>query len=115
MNFSVSCYTTTSTENSVYFFGGYPTQNNNRIAKFENHSWTEVGSLVHGRFGHGSLTIGSETMQIAGYLGGNAKNAFTEVWDIPSLSHRVIDPELENAYSGYQIGLFAVNYDFCTV
>lgn len=96
----------------MYFFGGYgSTANNKRISKFENHTWTEVGSLVHGRYGHGSMTIGSETIQIAGYL--SDSTAFTEVWELPSVKNRVIKPELKNGYSGYQVGLFAVNFNFC--
>ena len=109
---SFSCYTTTSTESSVYFFGGYPSQNNNRVAKFFNHNWTEVGSLNYGRYGHGSLTIGSETIQIGGLTSGKA---FTEIWEIPSCENRIINPELDSAFSGYQVGLFAVDKHFCNL
>lgn len=128
--FSVSCYTTAHTEDSAYFFGGYGGQSR-RVARYYNDDWTEKGTMIHGnlnrviyfgliiilgRYGHGAITLGSETMHIGGTFSGNEDNheGMTEVWVLPAGSKSPIKPELPNNYSGYKIGLFLVPFDYCS-
>ena len=72
--------------------------------------------LILGRYGHGAISLGSETMHIGGTFSGNEDNheGMTEVWELPSGSKRPIYPELPNNYSGYKIGLFLVPSDYCS-
>ena len=39
----------------------------NVIAEFKNDQWNELDDLNIGRYRHGSITIGSQTMIIGGY------------------------------------------------
>ena len=68
-------YATTSTEDSVYIFGGWtvydPNDYNNagrisNIAKYKNDQWSEVGNLNTARHGHSVITSGSLTFIIGG-------------------------------------------------
>ena len=38
----------------------------------------------------------------------------TEVWNLISGRHRNISPTLENSYLIHGIGLYVVNFEFCT-
>ena len=107
---SVSCYTTAATSDSTFFFGGYG-GNYSRVAKFTNNAWSEEGSMISPRYGHGSITLGDQSMQISGYLSGQPA---TEVWNLSTLSNKKIDPELKSGYSSYKIGLFLVPFDYCS-
>merc|ERR1712136_653077 len=75
----LSLYSTMSTIDSVYVFGGNNGGHNHRVARFFDHKWTEVGQLLNGRYGHGSLTIGFETLLITGHV---SNNGFTEIWNV---------------------------------
>ena len=98
-----------STIDSVYVFGGYP-NHQHRVARFFEHKWTEVGQLLNGRYGHGSLTIGFETLLISGYA---SNNGLIEIWNVKNGTTREIGPKL-TGYNGYKIaGLFAVPMGFC--
>ena len=98
-----------STKDSVYVFGGFG-GHQSRVAKFFEHNWTEVGQLLNGRYGHGSVTIGFETLLISGTT---SNNGLTEIWNIKNDTTREIGPKLTN-YSGYKIaGLFTVPMGFC--
>ena len=65
-------YATTSTEDSLYIFGGwtvYSSTNAGRIsniAKYKNDQWFEVGNLNTARHGHSVITSGSLTFIIGG-------------------------------------------------
>ena len=112
MKFSVSCYTTAATSESTFFFGGYG-NNYHRVAKFTNNVWSEEGSMNSPRYGHGSITLGDQTMQISGYASG-AQTTKTEVWRLSTGSNKIIDPELKSGYSNLNIGLFLVPLDYCS-
>ena len=68
----ISMYATTSTEDSLYIFGGWTvySQTNagriSNIAKYKNNQWSEVGNLNTPRFGHSVITSGSLTFIIGG-------------------------------------------------
>ena len=62
----ISAYSTTQTSDAVYIIGGYYT--NNIVAEFKNDQWRRLADLNQGRRGHGSITIGGETMIIGGYF-----------------------------------------------
>ena len=68
-------YATTSTEDSLYIFGGWtvydPNDYNNagrisNIAKYKNDQWYNVGNLNTLRSNHGVMTSGSSTLVIGG-------------------------------------------------
>ena len=58
-------YSTTSTSEAAYFFGGYGAQE--VIAEFKNDTWRQFGTLTKGRYGHASILLADETMVIGGY------------------------------------------------
>jgi len=51
---------------AVYIIGGYYTKD--IVAEFKNDQWRRLADLNQGRYGHGSITIGGETMIIGGYF-----------------------------------------------
>ena len=61
-------YSTASTDDAAYIIGGHDVYNTciDTIAEFRNNQWRNLGSLTRGRYGHGSITIGQETMIIGG-------------------------------------------------
>ena len=61
----IRAYSTASTDDAVFIIGGdnvYDT-----IAEFRENQWRNLGSLTKGRYYHGSITVGKETMIIGGY------------------------------------------------
>ena len=66
--FSMICrYSTAATDDAAYIIGGYDNGAVDTIAEFRNNQWRKLGSLMKGRYKHGSITIGQETMIIGGY------------------------------------------------
>ena len=57
-------YSTTQTLDAVYIIGGLHTKN--IVAEFKNDQWRRLADLNQGRSGHGSITIGDQTMIIGG-------------------------------------------------
>ena len=45
--------------------GGDFTQN--LVAEFKNDQWTQLDDLNKGRYYHGSITVGTQTMIVGGY------------------------------------------------
>ena len=64
----ISQYSTANTPDAAYIIGGYYTQN--LVAEFRNDQWTQLDDLNKGRFGHGSITVGTQTMIVGGYISG---------------------------------------------
>jgi len=62
----ISAYSTTQTSDAVYIIGGFYTKD--IVAEFKNDQWRQLADLNQGRFSHGSITIGGQTMIIGGYL-----------------------------------------------
>ena len=60
----IAYYSTTHTSDTVYIIGGVVTEN--LVAEFYNNQWRRLGGLNKGRYRHGSISIGSETMIIGG-------------------------------------------------
>ena len=60
----ISLYSTTQTLDAVYIIGGLFTTN--IVAEFKNDQWGRLADLKQGRDGHGSITIGGQTMIIGG-------------------------------------------------
>ena len=58
-------YSTASTEDVAFIIGGPDVSDT--IAEFRNNQWRNLGSLTKGRYYHGSITVGQETMIIGGY------------------------------------------------
>ena len=60
----------------VYSIGGHRTNvidadniaGSDIVAEFKNNQWRRLADLNQGRRGHGSITIGGETMIIGGYF-----------------------------------------------
>ena len=50
----------------VYIIGG--TYTKDIVAEFKKDQWRRLADLNQGRYGHGSITIGGETMIIGGYF-----------------------------------------------
>ena len=66
MNFrGISVYSTTQTLDAVYIIGGAYTKD--IVAEFKNDQWRRLADLNQGRDGHGSITIGGQTMIIGGF------------------------------------------------
>jgi len=53
---------------AVYVIGGRYT--NNIVAQFKNDQWRRLADLNQGRYTHGSIIIGGQTMIIGGGGGG---------------------------------------------
>ena len=60
----ISYYSATQTSDAVYIIGGYFTSN--IVAEFKNDQWRRLANLNQGRYAHGSITIGGQTMIIGG-------------------------------------------------
>ena len=107
-------YSTASTLEAAYIIGGYDTQD--LIAEFKNDAWRQLGTLAKGRYGHGSITLGAETMVIGGDRWGTwvSSDLETQIWSFTNENHKVINPTLP--YYDYKngIGLYIVPFDFCT-
>ena len=58
-------YSATQTSDAAYIIGGGASQN--VIAEFKNDKWRRLDDLNTGRYAHGSITLGSQTMIIGGY------------------------------------------------
>ena len=64
-NFSgIEGYSTAHTSDTVYIIGGWYTKNT--VAEFKDGAWRKLANLNQGRRGHGSISIGDETMIIGG-------------------------------------------------
>ena len=57
-------YSSTNTIDAVYIIGGYSTSN--VVAQFKENQWHQLPNLQQGRQGHGSITIGSQTIIVGG-------------------------------------------------
>ena len=66
--FSISHYSTTSTSSTAYIIGGFLSPN--IIAQYKHGQWSKVGDLSTGRYGHGSITDGVQTIIIGGNVSG---------------------------------------------
>ena len=64
---SIYLYSTAQTLTAAYIIGGSPIAAQNIIAEFENDQWRKLGNnLWKGRFSHGSITVGTQTMIFGG-------------------------------------------------
>ena len=57
-------YSTTQTADAAYIIGG--SYSMNVIAEFKNNKWRRLDDLNKGRYYHGSITFGNQTMIIGG-------------------------------------------------
>ena len=65
---SIRYYSTAHTSEAVYIIGGYHTQD--IVAEFKDNAWRQLDNLNLGRNGHGSITVGGQTMIVGGYTTG---------------------------------------------
>ena len=106
---SISNYATTSTEESVYIIGGYPTTP--IIAEYKNHQWYNAGQLKQSRSNSAAITFGSLTMVIGG-SGASGQRFGTEIWELETIENRIIPPTLtSNHYR--DAGVFLVQAGYC--
>ena len=66
-------YSTISTADAAYIIGGQTTDYLGVIyvsvvAEYKNDVWSKAGELLKGRYAHGSIVNGLETMVIGGYV-----------------------------------------------
>ena len=62
-------YSTAYTSDAVFIIGGHDgSPNLSIVAQFKDNEWTQVADLNQGRNGHGSITIGDQTLIIGGPL-----------------------------------------------
>jgi len=59
-------YTAVSRTAQVYFFGGCCFDNWAMVTRFENHEWSQIGSLSQGRLNHMTITYGTDVLIIGG-------------------------------------------------
>ena len=63
-----SDYAVASTNQAAFFIGGLNAGSlSSVIAKYEDDVWSLHGNLKKRRYGHGSITYGTETIVIGGY------------------------------------------------
>ena len=62
---SIYAYSIASTSEAAYIIGGGYTQG--VIAEYKNDSWRQFGTLLKGRYWHGSIAFGDEAMIIGGF------------------------------------------------
>ena len=61
---SISRYSTANSPEAVYIIGGMYTPN--LVAEFRNDQWAQLDDLIKGKYGHGSITVGTQTMIVGG-------------------------------------------------
>ena len=62
----ISLFSTANSPDAAYIIGGYYTQN--LVAEFRNDEWAKLDDLNKARYLHGSITVGTRTMIVGGYL-----------------------------------------------
>ena len=62
----IGYYSTASTSDAAYIIGG--PYSRNVVAEFKENQWRRLDYLVKGRYYHGSLSVGDQTI----IIGGNA-------------------------------------------
>ena len=67
----ISHYSTANTPDAAYIIGGVQTLN--LVAEFRNDQWAKLDDLNKGRAGHGSITVGTQTMIVGGSRSWDAK------------------------------------------
>ena len=60
----ISGYSAATSPDAAYIIGGRYTPN--IVAVFKNDQWTQLEDLSKGRYTHGSITIGAQTMIVGG-------------------------------------------------
>ena len=63
----ISHYSATQTSDAAYIIGGFSNNIPSVIAEFKNDEWRRLDDLNTGRYWHGSITLGKQTMIIGGY------------------------------------------------
>ena len=58
-------YSTASTPDAAYIIGGGTTMG--IVAEFKEGQWSQLASLNKGRYHHGSLSVGDQTIIIGGF------------------------------------------------
>lgn len=61
----ITDYSTASTPTAAYVIGGGRTAG--VIAEFKNYAWRQLGSMLRGRYQHGSILLDDEFMVIGGH------------------------------------------------
>ena len=60
----ISEYSTAQSPDAAYIIGGRYTKN--LVAEFKNDQWRQLDDLKQGRYCHGSITVGTQTMVVGG-------------------------------------------------
>ena len=64
----ISLYSVASTSEAAFVIGGWDRSSSlDVIVKFANDKWSLYGNLRKRRYGHGSITVGTDTLIIGGY------------------------------------------------
>ena len=100
-------YSTTHTSDAVFIIGGRYTQN--VVAQYQNDQWHRLPDLKQGRFGHGSIRMGSHTLIVGGYK----TNPITELWNFETGTNEIIQPTLPSNRYSFGIALFVVAENYC--
>merc|ERR1712176_417329 len=98
----ISGYSTANSPDTAYIIGGIYTKN--LVAEFRNDQWALLDDLNTGRYLHGFITVGTQTMIVGGPP--THENIETEVWGLENGDNKVINPTLTNYRTG--IALYAV-------
>ena len=61
----ISRFSTANSPDAAYIIGGDPNQN--LVAEFRNDQWAQLDDLNKGRYAHGSITVGTQTMIVGGW------------------------------------------------
>ena len=90
----ISCYTTASTDESVFIIGGYTKGTpdvTSRIAEYKNGKWIDGGNLAQARYGHGAITSESKTLIIGGTHNDGTKYVLVHEFLVELIENQVFD------------------------
>lgn len=114
-------YASTFTHESAYIIGGYigSKTSTDRISRYKNDCWSNVGNLKRARHGHAVITIKSHAVTMV--VGGTNFEGIpmeTEIWNLETMRYgtsqfnETISPTLESSnYEGF--GIYLVDQDYC--
>ena len=65
----IAQYSTANSPEAAYIIGGIYTEY--LVAEFRNGRWARLKDLAKGKYGHGAITVGTQTMIVGGDPDGN--------------------------------------------
>ena len=117
VDFSISYYSTASTEDAVYIIGGYSSidgkdsgESVTTIAEYKDGRWSRIGQMEKPKRYHSSISFGQKTLIFEGNW--NEDYEHVELWDLER-KRKVSSFKAphDRLYNGF--AMFIVNKNFC--